>query len=190
MKTSAAVLCTSLMLTACTGATALDNHFENPLYAEWYYQDLVDEMVELVLREDPLTKDEKKLSIIDDTRRNALQLQKEAEAQQNEGLMGGFVSDIATTRGEALLLENMLYLGQDFDTIPGPSLRLYLTTAVDPRDAAFPDETAIDLGALKNAYGAQAYALPENDEEVNYRTLVLWDEKLERLYGFAQLHAR
>lgn len=191
MKKNLCVFSCALLLSACTGTAATHDLYDNPLYAEWYYQDLVDEMVELVLREDEITKDERKMNIIEDTRRDALQKQKDAERRQYEGIMGQFISDIETTRGEALLLDDTLYLGPDFDTVPGPDLHLYLTTAVDPRDS-FPDETAIDLGELRDAYGAQAYAVPmsEGEERPQWRTLVLWDEQLERLYGFAQLQVR
>lgn len=65
---------------------------------------------------------------------------------------------------------------------------MYVSNAVDPRDVNFPDDTAIDLGQLESPYGMQRYSVPGAEEEVQqYRTVVLFDKSLERIYGFAQL---
>ena len=51
----------------------------------------------------------------------------------------------------------------------------------------FPDETAVDLGRLESAYGAQHYAVPPLDYANQLRTAVLYDRELKRIHGFAQL---
>ena len=91
--------------------------------------------------------------------------------------------------GEVVYVPNMLHFGTKFESSPGVSLRVYLTTVVDPRDVVFPDDTALDLGTLKNAFSAQSYNVPEVENPKLYRTAVIWDTKLDRLYGFAQLDA-
>ena len=66
-------------------------------------------------------------------------------------------------------------------------MHLFLSESVDPRDIEFPDDSSVDLGPILSPYGAQRYAVPTTDPPQRYRTAVLWDMKLERLYGFAQL---
>ena len=66
-------------------------------------------------------------------------------------------------------------------------MRVYLTTAVDPRGVNFPDASALSLGLLQTPYGAQEYAFDESDSNPEFRTVVLYDTRLERIYGFAQL---
>lgn len=180
-----------LLLAACAPGTSADlrMRLENPLYAEQYYDELVDSMVNMELQNDPLVKDPAMKELIEETRTEALRLSNEADEQQNKGLIGAIMSDFGYAAGEALLLDNTLYLGATFSTIPGPELHVYLTTVVDPRDGTFPDDTAMDLGAIHNAYGDQSYDLPEETDPTGLRTLVLWDEQLKRIYGFAQLRA-
>lgn len=182
-----------LTLAACAAPSAdtvtLESRMRNPLYAERYYDDLVEQMVNLVLQEDPLTTDEAKNALIDETRVSGLRSAQDATDRQREGIIGNIVSDAGYARGETLLLDGTLYVGPDFETIPGPDLHMHLTAALDPRMGTYPDETAIDLGPVSSAYGAHAYALPADAAE-NLRTVVLYDHDLERVYGFAQLSAR
>ena len=89
--------------------------------------------------------------------------------------------------GQALALEGHLYFGPTFLTLPGPSLHVFMTKAVDPRDVAFPDPSAVDLGLLKTPYGTQSFDMPATVTLPGYRTVVLWDTRLKRLSAFAQL---
>lgn len=191
MKKLIASLSASLLLTACAQGTRADlrMHLENPLYAEQYYDELVDNMVNMELQNDPLVKDPAMKELIEETRVEALRLSNEADEKQNKGLIGTIMSDFGYAQGEALLLDSTLYLSATFSTIPGPELHVYLTTVVDPRDGTFPDETAIDAGMIQNVYGDQSYELPEGEQTENVRTFVLWDARLKRMYGFAQLRA-
>lgn len=182
-----------LALSACA-APGIDNEqlasrMENPLYAERYYDDLVEQMVGFVLQEDTLLQDEAKKELIERTRVDGLRKAAAANDRQREGLIGSVVSDFGYARGEMLLLDGMLYVGPEFETIPGPDLRVHLSTVVDPRDGTYPDDTAVDLGTIANTYGAHAYVLPEGAPE-NLRTVVLYDHALGRIYGFAQLSSR
>ena len=62
---------------------------------------------------------------------------------------------------------------------------------VDPRDVVFPDITSIDLGRIDYPYGAMSLPVhAKADAAKNLRSVVLWDAKLKRLHGFAQLSAR
>ena len=170
-----------------TSGSANSDVLRNPLYAEWYYKDLVEDMMNLEIQNDPIMQDEKKKAVIDATRQDALEHAKAATKRRQSGLSGHFTAGQEDSKGQVLLLSGILNLGPDFDVVPGPSLHLYLTTAVDPRDIKFPDPSALDLGVMHGPYGAQYYLLPRGQQDMLYRTVVLWDSKLERIYGFAQL---
>lgn len=192
------LLVSSLALSACGGNIgmptrdeALKDHLRNPLYAEFYYDDLTEQMVNLALQEDPILDDSGIRAVVDRTRTRSLEHASLATKAQTNGARGKFIGDRGLASGEALLLDNILYVGPTFDSAPGPKLSVYLTAALDPRDVTFPDDTAVRLGAVKNQYGAHAYAVPAQPESAGtgsrLRTAVLWDDELGLLYGFAQL---
>lgn len=197
-RTFSAIALPALFLAGCganvgmpTHDTSLQDELRNPLYAEYYYDDLTSQMVDLALSENPILEDASVRSTVDRTRTRSLQHSALAEKAQENGRRGSFLSDRGVVSGEALLLDDVLYFGPTFDAAPGAKLTVYLTTAIDPRDAAFPDPTAVSLGGIKNNYGAQAYAVPAHAEPTGtgagLRTAVLWDDDLGLLHGFAQL---
>ncbi|MDD5026541.1 MAG: DM13 domain-containing protein [Candidatus Peribacteraceae bacterium] len=176
------------LLAGCSATRpTLNDHLNNPLFAERYAEELVNRMTELEIQKDPLIEDVEKKAIIDQVREQWMERAKKARDVQREGMTGEFAEMKEYVRGRALLLGKTVYLSTTFESEPGPSLHFYLTTMVDPRDVAFPDPTAVDLGLLQSPYGAQTIAVPEAKDSSLYRTLVLWDASLERLYGFAQL---
>lgn len=194
----APLLVSSLALSACgnsvgmpTRDETLKDHLRNPLYAEFYYDDLTEQMVNLALKEDPILQESGIRAIVDRTRTRSLEHAGLATKAQVEGARGKFIGDRGLAFGEALLLDDVLYIGPTFDSAPGPKLSMYLTTVLDPRDVAFPDDTAVRLGAVKNQYGAHAYEVPDHTLPAGtgsrLRTAVLWDDELGMLYGFAQL---
>ncbi len=194
----APLLVSSLALSACGNAVgmptrdeALQDHLRNPLYAEYYYDDLTEQMVNLALQEDPVLQESGVRAIVDRTRTRSLEHAGVATDAQIDGARGKFIGDRDLAFGEALLLDGVLYIGPTFDAAPGPKLSMYLTTVIDPRDVEFPDDTAVRLGAVKNQYGAHAYEVPKEAGPTGsgskLRTAVLWDDELGLLYGFAQL---
>ncbi len=160
---------------------------ENPLVAERYWEELTDRMTMLVINKDPILKDPAKAALIDRIKNDALAKAKEQTRLMRNGLSSSFQTVAQQTDGLALLLRNTLYLSSDFATYPGPSLHLYLTSMVDPRDSAFPDTSARDLGVMQSPYGAQAYDLGEDPKMSTYRTVVVYDTELGLIYGFTQL---
>jgi hypothetical protein len=169
---------------------SLQDQLRNPLYAEFYYNDLTDQMINIALRDEPMMSDAAKRNVIDRTRTRALEHARYAEETQTEGAFGVFLSDTDSVVGDALLLDGILYLGPTFDAAPSPSQSLYLSAAVDPREGTFPDPTAVRVGGLKNQYGAQAIDVSKLTPAAGtgaFRTAVLWDDELETLYGFVQL---
>ena len=191
MKKSLSTLTLStLLLAGCSAEPnemSLEQRLENPLYAERYAEEIVDRMVEYKIQNDPLLEDKQKAALIEETRKKWLEVGRDARTKQREGFTGFLISINEPAKGELPYRENILYTDTTFDVAPGPDLHFYMTTVVDPRDTEFPDETAIDLGQFRSSYGAQKYSVPPVEDPQLYRTVVLWDNALERLYGFAQI---
>ena len=176
-------------LASCTtkNQLTLEQSLKNPLFAERYGNEMTDRMTELEIQHDPLLKEGRKGKYAMDAKEQALTLGDAATKKRHEGTYGSFVTVKEETDGSVLFVDSMLYLSPNFATYPGPSLHLFITTIVDPRNVQFPDGTAIDLGRLESPYGAGQYAVPKNAKQGAYRTVVLWDTRLERVYSFAQL---
>ncbi|TSC57795.1 MAG: hypothetical protein Greene041619_960 [Candidatus Peregrinibacteria bacterium Greene0416_19] len=181
----------ALALTACgetvNMAPQLRQRLDNPLFAERYWAELTDRLVSIQVNDKSLSADEARRRLVDSLRIEALKNSQAQTAKRREGLLGRFVMVSDETDGLALLLADTLHLSPEFVTYPGPELRLYLSNANDPRDVSFPDPSARDLGLLQSPYGAQSYTAPAAEADAPYRTAVLYDRKLRRMYGFAQL---
>lgn len=184
-----AALAATLLFTACgtIQKTDISSELQNPLTASRYGDELADRLADLIIQKDPVIEKDGVEDMIKKKIETAKNLANEARDVQGRGMMGALISVKQTTIGYGLYVDDVLWLSSDFTTDPGPSVHVFLTTVVDPRDAAFPDDTAIDLGELQTPYGAQGYDVPHQDKPELYRTLVIFDTKLERIYGFAQL---
>ncbi|MDP7068891.1 MAG: DM13 domain-containing protein [Candidatus Peribacteraceae bacterium] len=181
----------ALLLAACTQVISSDPDIgyliQNPLFAERYAEEMVDGMVNLEIYEDPILEDGSKQKVVDATKEEWLRIAKDARKAQRRGFKGGWTPVKVLTEGEVLYLDNVIYFDSQFDALPGPSVHVFLSKMVDPREEGFPDEYAMDLGEMKTAYGAQRYSVPEVENPIEYNTVVLWDKKLEMLYTFSQL---
>lgn len=195
MKFRLSLICATLVLTACGNQAALptkdqslQERLRNPLYAESYYDVLTEQMVNFAL-DTTFVEETGSQSTIDRTRTRSLEHSGLAVEAQQKGKSGKFISDRGLTFGEALLLEDVLYFGTDFETSPGPALQVYLSNVIDPRDVEFPDDSSVALGPLKDVFGAQSLSVPERPatHTGSLRTVVLWDADLEFIYGFVQL---
>jgi hypothetical protein len=193
MRTStlalAPALVAALVLVSCTPANGTSaNLLDNPLYAEFYYDDLVEAMVDIELQNPKEVEESPALKrALEVARRSGLTEATEANKLQDSGAKGNFVQAKETVAGEALFTGTMLYLGPDFVSTPGPSLQLYLSKDVDPRSAEdFPAADDVLVGPLQTPYGAQTFVTQELDISA-YRSLVLYDASLKRMYGLAQL---
>ncbi len=133
-------------------------------------------------KRDPAT-----LKILDAQREAAVKKVQAAGVRKEQGTSGLFQSETDDAHGEALLLNNTLYLGTDFWATPGENVHLYTWSGIDPRDKVFPDANAADLGTLQNFYGAQSIGLVQSSGTGAIHSLVLYDPKIKWLLGFAQL---
>jgi hypothetical protein len=181
MRTLPFVIIASLLLSSC-GSVNLDN----PITKARYGDELADLLADLIILKDPIAAKEDMKEQIQAEIAKAKETADEGREEMERGMQGPIIAVKESVTGYVLFLDDRFYVSSDFDSPPGLDLHVYLTTAVDPRDGTFPDDSAVDLGKLKTPYGQQTYnAKLENPE--TYRTFVLWDKKLKRLYGFAQL---
>jgi len=185
---------TLLPLAACFGppgdqSATLQQQIENPLFLERYAEEMVENMVQITIEENPILDDTRKAAIVEQTRTYWLDEAKQARRAQQEGKSGSFLPMEEYARGEVLLAaDGHLYISPTFEATPSPSLHILISTVLDPRDANFPDDSSIDLGPIQTNYGAQTYNLPEDMENLLlFRTVILWDTELERLQSFAQI---
>lgn len=192
MKTTLPLTLTlAVVLSACNQTQYTPDKealLNNPLYAEQYAEQLVDRMTNLEIYQDPSLEDASVRSIVDETKEKWLKVAAQSRKDQREGIKGTLIPMKEYVEGEVLYKDNILHLAPHFISAPGPSLHVFLSKAIDPRDVLFPDETAIDLGEITSPYGAQSVAVPEVDTPEEYRTVVLWDTDINRLYGFAQIN--
>ncbi len=177
------------LLSACSSnvQTSIEEQNRNPLTASRYGDELADSMANMVIQEDSISKDPAMRKIIDAQIERGKSIGDDARMKHQEGMRGGFVEIKAAVMGYVLYVDDTVYFSPDFLTPPGADLRVIHTTVVDPRDVAFPDPTSIDLGSLQSVYGAQQYSVPHQDKPELYRTVVIFDRKLKRIYGFVQL---
>ncbi len=180
----------ALTLTGCATTQYTPDQealLSNPLYAEIHAENMVDTLVELEIYADPVLEDEAIKRFADKTKEQWLKVAKAARAAQNEGQKGIFIPMKEYVEGEVLYTNNNLHFSTFFSSMPGPSLHVFLSKSVDPREGEFPDASALDLGEMTAPYGAQTFAVPEVENPLEYRTVTLWDTELNRLYGFAQI---
>lgn len=194
MKIRSIALIAPLLLVACnnggTNAQSRESLLKNPLYLELYSEQLVDTMVNLEVYGDPLIEDEGKKKIADTTKKYWLEEAKKSRKAQRQSSKGNLITMKEYVTGEVILTKDgsAVHFGPSFITTPGPSLHAFISTVIDPRDVEFPDVSAVDLGEITVPYGAQSF-YPEQKiaDALQYRTVVIWDTALERLYGFAQI---
>jgi hypothetical protein len=73
----------------------------------------------------------------------------------------------------------------DFETSPGPDLRLYMVAGPSGDESEVEDY--VDLGGLKGNKGDQQYTLPSDLDLRKYRTVVVWCRAFSVLFARAPL---
>ena len=86
--------------------------------------------------------------------------------------------------GEALLIEdangNKVLRFENFDTINGPNLHIYLSSSLGAGDS-------IDLGKIKATKGNVNYAIPDNIDTDKYNKVLIWCVPFNVLFSYADL---
>jgi hypothetical protein len=97
---------------------------------------------------------------------------------------GTFTPDAHAVMGEALLIEDdtgKILRFENFETINGPNLHIYLAT----------DSTAtdfVDLGEIKATKGNVNYVLPSPIDVEKYDTVLVWCVPFKVLFSYAELN--
>lgn len=186
------LLSAALIFSACSKPTytSIDQENRNPLVASRYGDELASVLADLIIRENPIVQKEGMKERIQKEIEDAKNLAQAGRERYEGAMMGPILMMQMEGVGYVAYKDDTLFISSDFFTKPGPNLHVYLTSAVDPREGEFPDETAIDLGVIQTTYGAQEYAVPPQEDPTTLRTFVLWDKSLGILYSFAQLSVR
>lgn len=184
-----------LLLSACSSTgQSLSENLKNPLFAEYYYQDLATTLADVEINATlpgnaALLKDPARKALLEQQKTQATQNASTAQKVRDRASTGDFVSANESEQGTVMLVDGTLFTNPAFNSPAGPSLHIFLTTVIDPTDkpSAFPDSSALDLGLVNQPYGTSSYTLPSGAAKTHYRTVVLYDTMLRSIYGFAQL---
>ena len=86
--------------------------------------------------------------------------------------------------GKALLIETdnqKILRFEDFETINGPDLHIYLSSDLEAKDY-------IDLGEIKATKGNVNYEVPSNVDLEKYNKVLVWCEPFRILFSYAELN--
>ena len=86
----------------------------------------------------------------------------------------GVVQVLETTGGSVIRYE-------DFETINGPQLHVYLANDLDAKDF-------VDLGAIKGTKGNINYEVPENIDLDDYKYVMYWCVPFGVLFNYAEIN--
>ena len=96
---------------------------------------------------------------------------------------GIFKSQAHDVKGDGLVIQN----GEDktlrfenFKTINGPDLRIYLSADLDAKDH-------IDLGAIRGTEGNINYTIPSGTDQTKYKYVLVWCRAFHVLFSYALL---
>lgn len=116
--------------------------------------------------EQPMTEDEQPVAMVDEVKRFPVM-----------GTFGhpasGTVRVVETTEGRILRFE-------DFETINGPSINLYLSKDLEASEF-------IDLGPIRGTRGNINYTLPDDIDLSEYRYVMHWCVPFRVLFNYADL---
>lgn len=179
-----------LLLSACGRAVQTTNireALQNPLFAEMYAEELIGRLTNLEIAADPQFSDKKVLTYAENTKAEWQKIAKEASQKKWDGQSGQFTALNSTEfiGGHALLYKQILYTSPTFFVVPAPTIHVYASSNVDPRDSTFPAADDVLIDVLPTPYGAQSINAAAAPKQT--RTIVLFDPDLKRILGFAQL---
>lgn len=107
------------------------------------------------------------------------------QANEDSGIVasGSFIAQAHEVEGRAQLLrveDQHILRFEDFKTINGPDLRIYLATDTTAEDF-------IDLGKIKATEGNVNYTIPEGIDREKYNTVLVWCRAFSVLFSYAVL---
>ena len=111
-----------------------------------------------------------------------VQLEQSAESEKKNTLTTDFKPSAHDVQGQAMLIQNQegsILRFEDFNTINGPDLRIYLSTGLDVNDA-------IDLGPIKATKGSVNYNIPQGVDTSKYNKVLVWCRAFGVLFSYAE----
>ena len=98
---------------------------------------------------------------------------------------GNLVAKAHEVKGNVKIVKNannfLMLRFENFETINGPDLRVYLSSSPDSIS------DAIDLGAIKATKGEVNYSVPAGTDTAKYRYVLVWCRAFGVLFSFAEL---
>ncbi len=94
-----------------------------------------------------------------------------------------FIASAHDVQGKALLIDTgkeKIIRFENFKTINGPALRIYLATDLSAKDF-------VDLGEIKATEGNVNYQLPAGTDTSKYKNVLVWCKAFSILFSYAQL---
>ncbi len=161
----------------------------NPLVEEQRATELTQVMVNMIVNEKAALLEDDLFDEVDRMRLDSGKKTEVATKDRKNGLLGQWNPHKQRALGFTLVRpkEGVIFTGTTFESDPGVELHIFATKTVDPRTVEFPDTDSKDLGLLLFPYGAQTLTFDPALWNEDFRTLVLYDVKLKRVYGFLQL---
>ncbi len=183
----------ALLLTACSNnlqSMDVQSYFaNNPVAAEEAATALGQVYVGMIVNEKAELQKNDLFDEVDRMRAEAGAAIEAATRERKNGLLGQFIPFKQYTAGVVVVRpkDGIIFTGTTFESDPGPDLHLYASVVSDPREGVFPDESAKDLGLMGFTYGPQTMTFDATLWNDDFRTLIIYDAKLKRVYGFAQV---
>ncbi len=111
-----------------------------------------------------------------------MEMMMDVSSQRPQILRSSFEPFAHEVVGEALLIQSEggdLLRFEDFETINGPNLHIYLSADLEATDY-------LDLGPIKGTKGNINYDLPENIDYERYNKVLVWCQPFAVLFSYAQ----
>jgi len=120
---------------------------------------------------------------LEDTAVNNQQIASTTQLTAHILAQANFIEQAHEVKGQALLLqdaEQQILRFENFETINGPNLHIYLSADLDATDY-------IDLGEIKATKGNINYSLPQNIDSKKYKHVLVWCKPFKVLFSSASL---
>ena len=98
-------------------------------------------------------------------------------------LSGDFVSAVHDVSGRAMIVKTEkgdVLRFENFKTLNGPDLRIYLSVDRDAKDF-------VDLGEIRATEGNVNYDIPKGTDTAKYKYVLVWCRAFRVLFGYAAL---
>ena len=138
----------------------------------------------VVLEEDsPLVNSNEFDAAMEDMKDKVVEMDENINNKANLIAEGDFKEKAHHVEGKALLIENegkKIVRFEDFDTINGPALYIYLSSDLG-------DDDFVDLGPIKATKGNINYEIPEGVDTEKYNKVLIWCRPFSVLFSYAEL---